>query len=71
MIALLFLLSSVSWGQVVSTAPAGTTESMKLSNIGKDVRELQSGRPQITGVPNYLNGMSVGTAGITWADGTT
>jgi hypothetical protein len=33
------------------------------------IRELQSGKPTVTGVPYFLSGASVGATGITFSDG--
>ena len=59
------LLASLSFAQEKSTAPVyGMTERLKVQNISMDVRELQEGRPIITGLPRYQNGIMFG-------DGTT
>jgi len=71
MIYALCLLASLSFAQSSTDTTTSPIDAIRLSNINKGIRELQSGRPQITGIPKYINGLSVGSAGITWADGTT
>lgn len=64
---ILLLLASLSWGQTASTAPAtplGLEDDLKLQNVRKDVREILVGRPTVTGLPTFKNGIKFG-------DGTT
>ena len=60
----LLLLSSIVAAQEVSTDTA--TESLydqvKVSNHGKDIRELKSGRYTQTGKPTFKNGICFGDA---------
>ena len=67
------LLASAMWGQDISTptATVNVIDQMEFQNLSKAVRELQSGRPTITGVPYFINGTTVGTPGVTFGDGTT
>ena len=61
---LLLLLASISWAQSSGTAKSSFAIDFKVSNLGKDVRELQRGRPVITGLPKFQGGIMFG-------DGTT
>ena len=75
MILALLLLASLAQAQEISTAPAATmTYDVEIQNIGKAVRELQGGRPQITGIPTFRNGVvfenAAGSA-LTFRDNTT
>lgn len=58
------LLASLSFGQSTDTVK----ETLRLDNIAVSVRELQSGKPTITGVPYFVKGASVGSTGITFDD---
>lgn len=62
MISLLLLAASLS--AQVDASSVNVVEQIQFQNLGKDVRELQSGRPTITGLPTFLNG-------IKFSDGTT
>ena len=57
MIHLFLLLASLCQAQ----APA-FEDNFRNSNVGKDIRALMRGRPTITGIPRFING-------IQWADG--
>ena len=66
MTSLLLFLASLSWGQLAQdTTSYQQTVSpdfeQTLSNLGKDVRELQSGRPTVTGIPLFQDGFCIGT----------
>jgi len=67
-IHLLLLAASLSWAQTAST-PTWTDnsgekkistedESLRMGNLEVMVKDLQSGRPTITGVPTYQNGLN-------------
>lgn len=60
---ILLLLASLSWGQSTTTA-LGLEDDLKLQNVRKDVREILVGRPTVTGLPTFKNGIKFG-------DGTT
>ncbi len=60
MIYALLLLSSLASAQEVSTsAPEGLSmeDTMSMSNMSKQIIELQGGRPKITGLPKYQKGI--------------
>lgn len=65
MIYAILLLASLANAQEASTDTASTSieDELKASNMGKSIRELQSGRPRITGKPTFAGG-------ICFADGT-
>lgn len=67
MIHIFLVLCSLASAQEISSSTV--ISNIELLNLSKDVRELQSGRPTITGVPYWLSGTSVGAAGITFSDG--
>lgn len=53
----LLLLASLAWGQAsTDTATVPLAESLEISNLGKAVRELQSGYYVQTGEPVFKNG---------------
>jgi hypothetical protein len=59
---LLLLLASLASAQGVSTGPVESasldiSDRLTLQNLSLAVRELQSGRPTITGIPYYQNGI--------------
>jgi len=56
-LTLLLLLASLSWGQSSGTANVPLTDVLRLSDARKDIAELRSGRPTITGIPYYPNGI--------------
>lgn len=61
---LLLLLASLSFAQSTTTVNGQSPiEQSKIVNISKDVRDLQMGRPYITGQPQFAGG-------IKFADGT-
>ena len=63
--ALIFLASmAMAQGQSTGTVSTSLDDELKISNLGKAVRELESGRPRITGLPTFANG-------IKFSDGTT
>lgn len=51
------LLASLSFGQSTSTVK----ETLRLDNIAVSIRELQSGRPTMTGTPEFRGGAKVST----------
>lgn len=61
---ILLLLASLAWGQSSSTLQVPLEDQLKLQNVRKDVREILVGRPTITGLPTFNNGIKFG-------DGTT
>ena len=65
MIHLLVLLASLASAQESSTDTISIpmTTQIEISNLGKDVRELQEGRPVIPGIPRYMNGICFDVAG--------
>lgn len=56
MIRLLLLLASLAYGSTETVR----TDTTRLRNLSLDVRELQSGRARITGLPTFSNGMCFG-----------
>lgn len=62
--AIFLVVASLSWGQSTGTVSTSLDDELKISNLGKAVRELESGRPRITGLPTFANG-------IKFSDGTT
>lgn len=66
MIAAILLAASFAFADG-STDTAKTQDSYdqgtRISNLAKDVRELQSGQPKITGKPRYLKGFCFNQAG--------
>lgn len=61
MIYALLLLASVSWGQEASTTTAiPLIDQIQISNLGKDTRDLLSGRYRQTGKPTFANGFCFG-----------
>lgn len=71
------LLALAVFASAQSTAPVNRLsleESLVIGNQGEAIRELQSGRPQITGIPTYRSGVkfqnTTGSA-LTFQDGTT
>lgn len=75
MIQALLLLCSLAQAQEVSTsAPTVPPVESRLSDLEKQIRDLQNGRPTIPGKPTYLNGISFSNAAgsaITFNDQTT
>lgn len=63
MIALLLLFASLASAQEVSTGTANLLDEVRISNLGKDTRDLLSGRYRQTGKPTFANGFC-------FADGT-
>lgn len=62
---LLLLLASLSWSQSSTDTDKGTTlfQEMRLSNVSKDVGEMRTGRPNITGIPRFIKGICFNQAG--------
>lgn len=65
---LLTLLASLSFAQSTGTASGsapvlGINETTTDRNNGIDIRELQRGRPTITGTPRYTNGICFNATG--------
>ena len=68
-LSVLLSLASLSWGQLAQDATSyqqtvSPDFEQTLSNLGKDVRELQSGRPTITGLPTFQDGVKFGDGSI-------
>lgn len=62
---ILLLLASIAWGQAsTDTLSIPLEDELKLQNVRKDVREILVGRPTVTGLPTFKNGVKFG-------DGTT
>jgi len=55
------LLAASLWGQDLSSSTLPTAniiENIKLKNLAEEVRQLQSGRPTITGQPKFQDGVT-------------
>lgn len=63
MIYALLLLASLAKAQEVSTGTANLLDEVRISNLGKDTRDLLGGRYRQTGKPTFANGFC-------FADGT-
>lgn len=63
MISILLLLASLVQAQEVSTGTVNLLDEVRISNLGKDTRDLLSGRYRQTGKPTFANGFC-------FADGT-
>ena len=68
----LLLLASLAFASTDTAKVELYDETQTLSNLGKSVREIQSGRPVITGIPTFKNGIKFndGTIQTTAAGGT-
>lgn len=61
MIAILLLVASMANAQVGSTAAEPpVNDQLKISNMGKAIRDLESGRYRQTGKPTFANGICFG-----------
>src|SRR3990172_2612401 len=71
MILLALLVVSIAQAQSTGTISISLDDELKISNLGKAVRELESGRYRQTGRPTFANGMcfSDGTCLATAGDG--
>ena len=57
-LAILLAISGVAFGQSTGTYSNDSfEEEFKIQNLGKGLRELESGRPTITGLPTFKNGV--------------
>ena len=69
MILWVLLSASFLWAQDISSAPVNSLNEIRLDNIDSKIRSLTSGRPTITGLPTFQNGIKV-SSGIEFSDGT-
>ena len=70
--ALLCLIASISWGQVQGQNDPKEQSRFKsdlIDSFDISIRELQSGRPDITASPKYLSLLRI-SSGIYYSDGT-
>ena len=64
MIYLFLLIASMANAQSTMTVQSNIFEDNKISNIAKDLRDIQKGRAVITGQPKFQNGLRFGDGTI-------